>query len=285
MLRAFFLSTCLVVVPLSAGVASAQSDDPQTTAAARALFEEGIAHADAERWDEAADRFQRALSLRWAAPIAFNLARAERNRGHLIAASEQFQTLVGNEDVPDEIRAASATELESVRAAFAYLQVRGNVAGHSLVLDGDVMEAALHGVRIPVDPGTHVAQLVFQGEVVDSQEVTLEEGGFEEIILQTTVDAQTIENVTAENEAPDVSPEAVAEVAAEEGTTLPSESEQAAQNALPSEDEGSNTGLIVGVTVGVVAVVAIVVVAVLASGGSGQPDTDIGTFFIGGEAQ
>ncbi|HMI90773.1 MAG TPA: hypothetical protein VK509_05385, partial [Polyangiales bacterium] len=85
--RIMLVSCLLTAAALTAAPARAQSEDASRAASARALFEEGVTFADQGHWDEASDRFRRALALRDSAVIAYNLASALQETGHLVEAS------------------------------------------------------------------------------------------------------------------------------------------------------------------------------------------------------
>ncbi|KAF0163271.1 MAG: hypothetical protein FD160_4124, partial [Caulobacteraceae bacterium] len=136
-------------------VAQAPTSDRDRTEAARTLFEEGLALVDQERWQDAAERFRRALALRPSPVITFNLASALAKQGHVIEASELLRALVKDEAVKDDTRDAATQLLADVESQIARLtiEVRGELAGHTVSLDDRPLHAAEIGVALPVDPG------------------------------------------------------------------------------------------------------------------------------------
>ena len=97
----WLIVTMLAFQPL---VAHGQDGGVDRTAAARALFHEGVELADRTRWAEAADRFDRAYQLRPEPIVAFNLATALRRSGRLVRANEVALTLLRADDTPPEMR-------------------------------------------------------------------------------------------------------------------------------------------------------------------------------------
>ena len=72
---------------------AARAQTAQETALARALFEEGVVAADAQRWDEAAERFERAYGLKATPGIAYNWASALVELGRLVEAGERLRSV------------------------------------------------------------------------------------------------------------------------------------------------------------------------------------------------
>jgi predicted transcriptional regulator len=126
-------------------------------AAARALFEEGLRHADAGRWGEAADRFERAYALRPTPEIAYNWATALGRLGRLVRASELLRQVERDPQAPAGVRRAAGARLAKLRPRIGRLTVRveGAAAGAPVLLDGRPLDAALVGVAFPIDPGLH----------------------------------------------------------------------------------------------------------------------------------
>lgn len=167
-------------VLLTASLAAAQNE--AATAAARALFHQGLDLADQEVWDEAADRFERALALRWAAPIAYNLADALSRVGRLVEATEHLRAILRREDASAEVRAAAEELLGALEPRLGALTVRAEgAAGAELRLDERPLAPAMLGVPIPVDPGTHVVRALRDGETVERATVEVAEGARAEL--------------------------------------------------------------------------------------------------------
>ena len=70
----------------------------EQSAAARALFQEGLAFAQEEKFEEAADRFRRAHALRPTPTISYNLAAALSRTGNVVESSELLRHVLRNPD-------------------------------------------------------------------------------------------------------------------------------------------------------------------------------------------
>jgi len=197
-------SLLLLIAPAAA---SAQAPtDAATTAQARALFTEGLEHADAERWEEALDRFRRAATLRRATPILFNLALAARHVGALVEASEALREVLRDPEVAPEVEARARSELSGLEPRLGHLTlaVEGPRDGVEVSLDGAPRPPATWGVALPVDPGPHEAFATRDGETVARADVHLEEG--EARTLALTVPPEAIAVATPDEAARTVAP-------------------------------------------------------------------------------
>ena len=123
--------------------------------AARRLFREGVAAAQAERWTEAYERFSRTLAIRAAPIIRFNLAIACENLGRLVEAIDQYRQFARETPAgADPARVAAArARIEPIEQRLAMLRVEASGdAVRAFRLDGRAQNTALLGVDIPVDP-------------------------------------------------------------------------------------------------------------------------------------
>lgn len=222
--------------------AQVPATDRGRTEAARALFEEGLVLVDQERWHDAAERFRRALELRPSAVITFNLASALAKQGQAIEASELLRALVKDESVQDATREAATQLLADAERQIARLtiDVRGDLASHTVSLDDRPLQAAEIGVALPVDPGPHRVDGKRDGLALFSRELSLAPGASRRVTLD--LPATTGHGATATN----------ARTGASEA---------------PAE-QGGGMGWLPWVGAGVVAVgVAVVVIVVATSGG------------------
>lgn len=137
-----------------------QGDDPSeeaaatNSAAARALFAEGLTAAEAGDHAAAADRFERALELRWAAPIAYNFAEALSRMGRLVEAIENLHAIERSEASLD-VKETARARREELEPSVGRLRVvlTPDEPGLSIRVDGRPLPQALRGVAFPVDPG------------------------------------------------------------------------------------------------------------------------------------
>jgi len=155
-----------------------ETEDARLTAAARAVFEEGLELADRGDWEAAADRFRRASEIRDSAPIRFNLAQSIARLGRLIEAVEMLRALEEDEAVEPEVR-RSATELRrelEERIGRVTVRVPGLEEEQRIMLDDlELPEAAL-GVAIPIDPGSHTLRLMEGPELMDQTAFEVDDG-------------------------------------------------------------------------------------------------------------
>jgi len=190
-----------LVIP-SAVLAQSESD----TAAARALFSEGRALADAGDWDQAADRFRRALALRPSPPIRYNLAVALEHQGALVEASEQLRAAIREAPADDRTRTSADTLLRRVEPRIGRLTVRieGDATDMEVLLDGRRLAPALVGVGAPTDPGHHRV-VARRGGVETSAEGDLEPGDAAVITVAapTSAGAPIVSPPPGETAAPD----------------------------------------------------------------------------------
>jgi hypothetical protein len=187
MTRGLWPAFAAALAVLGAAVAHAQ-DGPsaQQSAAARALFEEGVELADRGEWQDAADRFARSLSLRESPVVAYNLASALVHVDRLVEASELLQGVVRDESAPAAARDAARALLDQVQPRLARLTVHleGDPTGAALVIDERVIPSEMVGVAVPADPGIRFVRAVRDEDIVAEQEVDLAEGSSAEVRLE-----------------------------------------------------------------------------------------------------
>lgn len=179
----FILVALLSLLP--AAFARAQDGSATSATAARALFVEGVAAADAEDWATAAERFGRALSLRPSATIAMNLGVALEHLGRLVEAMELLRGVARDAAANPEVRASATESLAALepRIAWVHLTVDGPLDGVIFSVDERPLSAALVGTLVPVDPGLHRFVASRDHGEVASLSLTLTEGGREDAHL------------------------------------------------------------------------------------------------------
>jgi hypothetical protein len=193
-LRVFKLGTLYAAALLAAAPAAAQSaqagvtavseansrtaSDPRQVAMARALFEEGLRHVDAEAWALAADRFARVLALRYSAVAAYNLALARARLGSSVLALEGLRDLLSQPGLEATVRDAALSLEKEQQAYVGWLTVRvhGECAGCSVDLDTKPLPPAALGVAVPVDPGHHTLALTRDEGVLARTNLTVSKG-------------------------------------------------------------------------------------------------------------
>jgi len=180
----------IALVALAATLAStptsvAAQSEVERTALARELFAEGTAHLEAEQFEEAAEKLQRAYELRAAPGIGFNLAAAYEQLGRLVEALELLRGVLSDASTSNDIKRLARQARERIEPRIARLTIRvpDGSEGAEITLDGrEVLRAALD-VAAPVDPGEHVIVLSRDGTTVSAERVTLADGASEEVVL------------------------------------------------------------------------------------------------------
>jgi hypothetical protein len=152
--------------------------DARQVAMARALFEEGLRHVEAEEWELAADRFARVLALRYSAVAAYNLALARARLGASVLALEGLSDLLAQPGLESTVRDAAVALQKEQHAYVGWLtvRVRGSCAGCSVQLDAKRLPDAALGVAVPVDPGSHALALLRGEQLIASTNLTVSRG-------------------------------------------------------------------------------------------------------------
>jgi hypothetical protein len=166
---------------------------PEVAEAARRLFREGAQLANQGRWEDARDRFRRALAVRPSPLLRFNLAIAAQNSGHFVEAIDQYrQFLLDDTDPANALRRHEAqtaiTAIENVLATVV-VTVQGTDTASEVRLDGHALPLALLGVEIPVDPTEHVIDATGARGSRAQQVVRLGEGATNRVALTLDVPA------------------------------------------------------------------------------------------------
>ncbi len=171
----------VLILAFASGPAMAhgQEDAERTTAAARSLFEEGVAHSDAARWTEAADHFRRSLSMRYSPVVAFNLATALTHTGRLVEAGELFLRVSRDEEAPQRVRNVAREQLSALEPRLGRLtiELEGSPENVAVELDGQRVPPELLGVASAADPGAHVLRALRDDVEVARVELEITEGG------------------------------------------------------------------------------------------------------------
>lgn len=155
---------------LLASTAAAQEPD------ARALFEQGVEHADQERWGEAVEYFRRSWALDERAVTAFNLAGAQLRLGRPIATLDALQDYLRFAGGRDPRREAARELSELALEAIVHVDLTLDPPHATLRIDGVL--AAGEGARreLRLDPGEHLLRVEADGHVARSVTLSLLDG-------------------------------------------------------------------------------------------------------------
>jgi hypothetical protein len=161
---------------LLATAASAQDD--RHTLLARELFDEGNALMRQEQYTEAAQRFERALTLRPTSQIRYNLAAALIETGSFVRAAELLRAIGGDTLAAPEVRSAAAARLAEIEPRTARLTIRivGHLGRARVYLDRRAVELSALDGPLTVDPGAHLVAVREGREVLFSHEITVAPG-------------------------------------------------------------------------------------------------------------
>lgn len=184
---------CLVaVLPLALAVpstAGAAEPTPAEISAARHLFEEGQAAADAGRWREAADKFRRAISIKDTPGLRFHLARAQAEHGALVEALVEYDR--ARELLDQGIKAPDVERLlpearAKLKARLGQLVVSlpQGVSELSVELDGKPVTPTVLGVPLPVNPGAHRLRAAAPGHRPFSAELVVSAGEVKQLAIE-----------------------------------------------------------------------------------------------------
>lgn len=183
---------CITFVALVAastlGPAPAMAQSASEVAAARSLFEEGVAAAGDARWQDALSAFERSYAIAPRSTTLLNLAGAQVQLGRLVAASESYQRLIreaGSNARERRLRDQAREALSSLEPRIAHLTLNITDLARSdeVLLDGTAVAHAIVGVATPVDPGDHRISVRRGDREIGQASVTLSEGGSREVTV------------------------------------------------------------------------------------------------------
>jgi len=184
---ATFLLLLLMILasPVGPPDALAQEGEATRSAAARALFESGLAEVDAEHWDVAASEFGRALALRPSPIIRLNLAIALGHLGRVVEATELLREVVRDSSAPEDARANARVTLEETEPRIAWIRLHfvGDRHHAEVRIDGHAISWALADAPIPRDSGAHVVAVHIAGRDPLSERVVLAPGSSRDVTL------------------------------------------------------------------------------------------------------
>lgn len=159
-----------------ASAARASVPDP----AAESLFNEGRTLLDEGKLAEACQRFERSQQLDPAVGTLLNLGDCYERRHALANAWVTYRQAAALATTrQDEARAQVARDEAAriePRLAHVELTIEAPAPNELVTRDGAVVDPAVYGVSVPVDPGAHVFEASAPGRLAWSQRVTFVEG-------------------------------------------------------------------------------------------------------------
>ena len=185
-----FWSAVAFTVALSAH-ASAQQVDDATRSAARQLATDGSAAYQSDDYAQAYDRFNRAYQLVHVPTVGIWAARSLVKLGRFVEASERYldvqRTPLAADAPPEHSKAQQDASVERAQLLPRIPSVRVTLVGADasevfVSLNDQLLQAALLGMKRPVDPGKLRVKGV-RGEQVVEANVDLAEGANQDVTL------------------------------------------------------------------------------------------------------
>lgn len=172
----------------------AQDSTERNNFVARQLFQEGVEAARAHQWEQARDRFERSYEIAPRLLTLLNLAGAQRNTGHLVAAAESYRRFLRetSDGRYTRFRTAARRLLETLEERIPYARVKVSGMGpmDELELDGAPLASAALHEPIPVDPGGHTLNVKRGDQIIGARSFTLDESQSAEVALKVAAPAK-----------------------------------------------------------------------------------------------
>ena len=191
-LRAHHLLGALCAALVATLSSTSRADDAaENVAAARTLGIEGVQLADAGKCPEAIEKLQRAESLHHAPTILGRLGECQVAVGEIVTGTENLNMVV-REALPAtapkvfhdaQDRAQKVLAAATPKIGHLVIRLTPNDVKASVAVAGKPVPAALIGAERPTDPGTFQVTATAEGYKPTSAQVTLAEGGHQDITL------------------------------------------------------------------------------------------------------
>jgi hypothetical protein len=184
---AFALSATLPAIP-----ATAQSANELN--AARRLYQQGVRHVRAGRWQLAREALERSLAIAERPATMLNLAGALVETGSMVAGAEMYRRYLraAENDRHRESTQSLLAELEERMPNFT-LVATGLGEEDRLFLDGAEIGRGIMGIPVPVDPGDHEITVMRDGDTIAAVEFVAEEGEESPVSLRAPEPEQTLD--------------------------------------------------------------------------------------------
>ena len=248
----------LVMLGVIACAAPCAAQSRAALARSRTLFEQGLAHAEAERWQEARESFEQALAITERPSILLNLATAQAETGALVASAASYRRFLEIATTRDQRqnREEATRALAAVERRLGHLEIDTSALAPDDVVRLDDTDVVPSDTAIDVDPGEHRLAVRRGSRDVRVERVTVAEG-----------ETQTVTLVV-----PDLRPTRVAETTEEPIETPPTQG---------GGDDSLAIGLGVGLGVGALVIAGVIVGVVVATSSPGAPyQGNVGTGVI-----
>jgi tetratricopeptide (TPR) repeat protein len=166
------------VLLLGSSATLAQPASPDPEAERTAVYEEGVKLADAGRWAEAAQKFERALAIRPAPRVRFSLGQAQEKSGKLATAKATYAVALAEAQATADETAAGAAggALAAIerRVPRIMLRIPSDVPNAQVSVDDAAV--TLSRGTVEVDPGERRLAVRAPGRRAFEQTVSASEG-------------------------------------------------------------------------------------------------------------
>ncbi len=151
---------------------------------AKALFEEGVRNAKAQRWSEALEAFERSSELVPRASTTFNIGTTLLRLSRYVEAVTQFEKYL-EQGASEQLRPRAESLLSQARASVVHLRIKLEPAEAKLWVDGRECPTKGGECSLVLDPGDVVVKGAAQGFL--SLEKTLKISPGERLFEQVTL--------------------------------------------------------------------------------------------------
>jgi len=173
-----------LVLALSLAQPAAVTATTPDKAAARALLREGTRLFDKGQHEAALDRFTRAHALYPSPKLLYNIAQANRELGRKVEALAAFEGFLAQvEKPPPRLAADVRRSVAELQAQLAELQIRVDVTGAELQLDGKPLGLAPLPDSVWVTPGAHEIAARKNGFLPARKAIEARAGGVEQLAI------------------------------------------------------------------------------------------------------
>jgi tetratricopeptide (TPR) repeat protein len=177
--HAFALLVALAPVWVYAPDVAAQgeaNEDPFTDMA-RKRFQEGVKLFDQGKFEEARAAFLQAYALKKHPAVLLNLAQSELRSDHPVEAARHFSEFLRDNPGADAAeRKAAQDGLTAARTKTGRIDIKVNVAGADVLIDGELVGRAPLPEPVDVPPGAHKLEARLAGYQSATADATAEIG-------------------------------------------------------------------------------------------------------------
>lgn len=171
--------------------APAQAQTAAERSLARDRFQEGVAAAREERWQDAVEALQASYDLVPRPLTLLNLAGALMQVGRLVEAAESYRQFLHEDDVPDRQRRDAEEQLAALEPRIPHVRLRvlGLEEADQILLDEYDLSGAALDAEYPVDPGPHVVTISRNEHEPRTIPFESEEGVLSEVLVDARPEA------------------------------------------------------------------------------------------------